>query len=406
MNVQGPTTPIALLDSHLASRAVLGLPGDPGCHQVTVQYPHQQSGHGKKRLAVWQAGGHWFPAPSGGFLGGRELVGTPSPKVRCQVCSKRYPGALPVLLIGGMEQGIGCRPVKFDLADGQGSKLALPKPGQYQCLVDQGTLPAERFQAGDSSRPELGGGFALVLAPANGHRVQQRAPSGDFQQGDKFRFGQCPAVSARVGLLVCLGYPGQDVRRKPPGRYAPVAERHHRHAVGVAASGGHALAGPIRKPSLQDSPVKVRQLAESAISRHAPQTTLGIAPMLSTCTFGCKVGNVGGKVAVQGGALMVDHGVLRGRCDPALDVLGPPDQFGQHIAGGGFIPAACRYLADNAASVAVLGGVGSGLLHDPHLPGVLAFLRHCHLGRLHPAPAVGPSGELVSLAAEHVRAGR
>ncbi|KPK42738.1 MAG: hypothetical protein AMK72_14035 [Planctomycetes bacterium SM23_25] len=93
-----------------------------------------------------------------------------------KVGSQRDLGALPVLLIGGVENGVGMRPVKLKLPDRQRSQLAPAKPGQHECLVDQGAFPSECAELPLGLRPELGDLLALVLAPPNCRGVEHRAP--------------------------------------------------------------------------------------------------------------------------------------------------------------------------------------------------------------------------------------
>ncbi|MEI7836463.1 MAG: hypothetical protein WCK05_08625 [Planctomycetota bacterium] len=107
--------------------------------------------HTEQRRIRWQEGRYRLAPPPGGVLSGRQPIRQPCPKVRRQFHPKHDPRSLPVLLVGGVEQGRRPGRVQVQLPDSQRTKLALAKAGQYQRLVDQAPFPPQLFQPGDQA---------------------------------------------------------------------------------------------------------------------------------------------------------------------------------------------------------------------------------------------------------------
>ncbi len=144
-----------------------------------------------------------------------------------------------------------------------------------------------------------------------------------------------------------------------------------------------------REPSLQGFTLQVGEPVETASLEEAFQVSASVrpvhlddAPRLQRLKVGVEV------LADRRRQVLGDPGFGGGE-QPGPHPLGPPLQVGEHLPGGGLVPASGRRLDDDAVAVAVPGEVGARLVADafgPVPPGR-------HGGRPDLPLAVPPSGE-------------
>src|SRR5262249_18454368 len=130
---------------------------NPGNLEVSVEALDQPLWNVEERDPQGQSCGDRAASAFGFLLESAELGGEPFPEVSHEIAPEGNLRAISVFFVRRLEDRVGCGAFELQLPDGEGSKLAPSEARQYQCLVDQCSLPAKGF--------ELVSGFRSHLCP-------------------------------------------------------------------------------------------------------------------------------------------------------------------------------------------------------------------------------------------------
>src|SRR5262249_7796740 len=101
-------------------------------------------------------------------------------------------------------------------------------------FVDEGSLPAERFELLSNLGTEESADLPLPLASSNGHGIEQGTAARRVEQSGQFVLSHRSTLAAAVCLLIGLDDAFAGIGHHPAGLDSPVAKRGKRDLVCIA----------------------------------------------------------------------------------------------------------------------------------------------------------------------------